>query len=261
MRMKTKKGKNNSTPKGNEKTLKIVAYFDFMCPWSYLTRARVKKALAHTHTNASMEWIPFELYEGNFDHRVERKSIYGHESLNAVYADLRNLGLREHLIIHHPRYEGSSRRALTGYLFARRKGMGEKYLDVMFEQVFEHVNDISSLTVLSRIAVKLGFDVNAFMAFVESPSNQSQIHTLTLAAKHNGIKGLPTYLINGTLIQGALPVSEWESLFRMHTHHPVPMMRAVEKEKKKTPKAAKKKSPPKKAPQPRPKKWKKSRKR
>lgn len=245
--MATKKGKKKTETKKNEKTITIVAYFDFMCPWSYLTRARVKKALTHTHTNATIEWIPFELYEGNFDHRVERKSIYGHESLNTVYADLRTLGLREHLIIHHPRYEGSSRRALTGYLYARRKGVGEKYLDTLFEQTFEHVNDISSLTVLSRIAVKMGFDVNAFMRFIENPANQSHIHTLTLAAKQHGIKGLPTYLINGALIQGALPTHEWEAIFRMHAHHPIPLMRAVEKEKKPTPKAKKKKSTPRKA--------------
>lgn len=259
--MKATKGKHALLSKGDEKLLKIVAYFDFMCPWSYLTRARVKKALARTHVNASIEWIPFELYEGNFDHRVERKSIYGHESLNTVYADLRTVGLRENLIIHHPRYEGSSRRALTGYLFARRKGLGEKYLDAIFEQTFEHTNDISSLTVLSRIAVKMGFDVNAFMAFIESPSNQSHIHTLTLAAKHNGIKGLPSYLINGTLIQGALPAHEWEAIFQMHMHRPIPMMRAVEKLKKAPKKEKKKKSSLKKAPKPRPKKGKKSRKR
>jgi predicted DsbA family dithiol-disulfide isomerase len=232
MGMHPRKRKNTHTKEASGKTLKIVAYFDFMCPWSYLARARVKKALARTQTDATIEWIPFELYEGNFDHRVERKSIYGHESLNTVYADLRMLGMRENLIIHHPRYEGSSRRALTGYLYARRKGAGEKYLDALFEQTFEHVNDISSLTVLSRIAVKLGFDVNGFMRFIENPSNQSQIHTLTLTAKHHGIKGLPAYMINGTLIQGALPTHEWESIFRMHAHHPIPLMRAVEKEKK-----------------------------
>ncbi|MEK6970198.1 MAG: DsbA family protein, partial [archaeon] len=117
-----------------------------------------------------------------------------------------------------------------GYLYARRKGAGEKYLDALFEQAFEHTNDISSLAVLSRVAVKMGFDADAFIQFIENPANQSHIHTLTLAAKHNGVKGLPTYLVNGLMIQGALPAQEWETIIRSCTRPTLPLMSAVEKE-------------------------------
>ncbi len=207
-----------------EKSLKITAYFDFMCPWSYLAKARVKRALARTGISHLIEWIPFELYAGNHEHRVERKTIHGHDTLSDVYTDLHELGARERLIIRHPRYEGSSHRALTGYLYARKEGAGEKYLDELFEQTFEHVNDISSLAVLSRVAVKMGFDVSSFIAFIENPNHQAHVTELTHRAKQNGVKGLPSYRVNGLPVVGALPVNEWVSLFETLRAHKVPMM-------------------------------------
>ncbi len=225
-----------------EKPIRIRAYFDFMCPWSYLSRVRLKRALHRIQARASIEWMPFELYETSGHHTVERERILGHEHLNKTYAQLHELGLRENILILHPQYEASSRRALTGFLYAQKKGVGEKYLDLVFEQVFEHTSNISSLPVLYKIAVKTGLDPIAFLEFVETAAHQHHVAQLTAQAKKEGVKGLPTYLINHLPVTGALPVNDLVSIIETASKpvlpayilFPQPKQKKIRKKKKTT---------------------------
>lgn len=188
--------------------IRITAYFDFMCPWSYLGRARLTHALKRAHVHADVEWIPFELYAHDAQHRVERERIIGHSRLNDVYAQLHPLGVRENIQIFHPRYEASSKRALIGFLYAQHEKKSEKYLDEVFAHAFEHTMDISSFAVLRRIALKLHFDVEKFLLFIQDEKNHAHVEELTRNAKLNGVRGVPTYLINHLPVTGVLPVND-----------------------------------------------------
>ncbi|MFH0970669.1 MAG: DsbA family protein [Candidatus Diapherotrites archaeon] len=217
--------------------LRVRAYFDFMDPWSYLARVRFVKAIHAKKIPTEIEWVPYQLYRGNIDHFVERKTIYGHETLQKVYADLHHLGVKENIIIRHPRYESSSLRALTGYFYAMQRGKGDAYMDLLYEQVFEQVNDISSLALLSRIAIKLGFNVQEFIAFIEHSSHQNRVHHLTQDAQEKGIAGLPTYIVNGIPVVGALTTPEWKEWLDQFTQHSTPLSKAIplaQQKKKKT---------------------------
>ncbi|MEK6902789.1 MAG: DsbA family protein [archaeon] len=200
----------------------VVAFFDFVCPWSYLTKSRVERALHRTKTKAIVQWVPFELYEHNGNHRVHRRKIMGNEHLTKVYAQLHELGMRENLLIQHPRYEHSSRRALTGFLYAQKKGVGNRYLDEIFAHTFEHVNEISSLALLGRVAVKLGLDAEEMITFIEKSSNQELIQRYTSEAKQNGVRGLPTYIVNDLPVTGALSTNDWVDIFQSAQRNEMP---------------------------------------
>ncbi len=192
----------------------ITAYFDFMCPWSYLGRARLTHALKREHIHAEINWVPFELYAHNENHRVERERIIGHSRLNEAYAQLHPLGARENIQIFHPKYEASSKRALIGFLYAQHENKGEKYLDEVFAHAFEHTMDISSFAVLRRIAIKLHFDVEKFLLFIQDEKNHARVEELTRVAKLNGVRGVPTYLINHLPVTGVLPVEDLAHILR-----------------------------------------------
>lgn len=188
--------------------LHITAYFDFMCPWSYLGRARLLHALKRCNIHPTIEWVPFELYTHNENHRVAKEKILGHTHLNETYSQLHALGARENISIHHPKYEASSKRALTGFLYAQREGKEEKYLDEVFAHTFEHTMDISSFAVLRRIALKLNFNIEQFLIFIQDEKNHARVEEYTRTAKLNGVRGVPTYLINHLPVTGALPVDD-----------------------------------------------------
>ncbi len=237
-----------------ESPLRITAYFDFMCPWSYLGRVRLVHALQKTGVkNYHVEWVPFELYTHDKDHRVTREKIIGHEHLNETYRELHSLGMRENILIYHPKYEASSKRALTGYLYALQQGCGEKYLDEIFRLAFEHTMDISSFAVLRRAAHALHLNTEEFLLFIQDEKNHAKIEEYTRIAKLNGVRGVPAYYINHFPITGALNVEEFAHIIHTATRKTTPAfvlaekktirLPSVRKKKKKnaTPKAVKKK--------------------
>lgn len=215
-----------------------------MCPWSYLGRARLLRALKRTNTHATIEWVPFELYTHNENHRVEKEKIIGHSHLHNIFAQLHPLGLRENIHIYHPKYEASSKRALTGFLYAQQERKEEKYLDEVFVHTFEHTMDISSIAVLRRIALKLGFDVPKFLLFIQDEKNHARIEEYTRVAKLNGVRGVPTYLINHLPVTGALPVDDLVHIIHSAQQKITPafILPETKKGKKKPPKKNAKKT-------------------
>ncbi len=189
-------------------SVRIAAYFDFMCPWSYLGRARLLRAIKRANIHADIYWVPFELYSHDENHRVTKEKILGHSNLNEVYAQLHPLGLRENIEIFHPKYEASSKRALIGFLYAQHEKKEKEYMDEIFEHAFHHTMDISSFAVLRRIALKLHFDVEKFLVFIQDEKNHARVEELTHTAKLNGVRGVPTYLINHLPVTGALTVDD-----------------------------------------------------
>ncbi len=214
--------------------VRIFAYFDFMCPWSYLGRARLLHAIHSTRIPVHLTWVPFELYAHDENHRVERTSIIGHQHLKDVYAHLHPLGMREHILIFPPKYEGSSKRTLMGFLYAQKMGKEKHYMDVVYEHIFEHGQDISSFSVLRRIAERLHFDTAEFLSFIQDEKNHHHIREFTRLAKLNGVRGVPTYVINHFPVTGALETRELENILRSAHQKTIPAFLLPEKKIRKT---------------------------
>lgn len=222
--------------------LRITAYFDFMCPWSYLGRARLIHALQKTRVPYELEWVPFELYTHNTEHRVQKEKIIGHAHFNTLYQELHPLGLRENIQIFHPKYEASSKRALTGYLYAHSQGVGEKYLDEIFSLAFEHTMDISSFAVLRRAALKLGLNAEAFLLYIQDEKNHARVEEYTRLAKLNGVRGVPAYYFNHFPVTGALPVDDIIHIIHAAQKNSSPAFMVPEKKTIRLPRVAKKKT-------------------
>lgn len=226
----------------------IRGYFDFLCPWCYIGKIRMEKAIRQAHVAATPEWIPIELYAHHDEHRIHREHVQGNEHLDKVYQQLAFVAAEEKIVIRQHPYEKSSRRALTGILFAREHGKIDEYMRDVFAEVFEYGNDISSLMVLGRIALKLGWEVESFLRFIDEPKNQNQMVHESELAKQSGVHGVPTYVINGYTLAGTIPTRELADLIREHAHDATP---AKPPKKQKAPTPKKKKKP---APKPSPKK-------
>ncbi|QQR92905.1 MAG: DsbA family protein [Candidatus Iainarchaeum archaeon] len=235
----------------------IRAYFDFLCPWCYIGKTRLEKAIRQAHVHATTEWIPIELYAHHEEHRIHRDHIQGNEHLDKIYQQLALVAAEERIVIRQHPYEKSSRRALTGILFAREHGKMDEYMRDVYAEVFEYGNDIASLMVLGRVALKLGWEVESFLRFIDEPKNQNQMLHESEQAKQDGVHGVPTYVLNGYTLAGTIPSTELAQLLRAHAHEveaPKPAKaskrRAAPKKKKSPPKSrpakkSKKKRPPK----------------
>jgi predicted DsbA family dithiol-disulfide isomerase len=192
-----------------------------LCPWCYIGKTRLEKAIRLSHVKAEVEWKPFELYVHQDTHRIHREHVHGHEHLDAIYRQIATIAAEEHLVVRQHSYEHSSRRALTGILFARTHGKIDEYIRDVYAEVFEYGNDVSSLMVLGRIALKLGWNVEDFLRFVDEKHNQDQMVHESETARHSGVHGVPTYHINGHTLAGTIPAPELAEILRAHAH-PLP---------------------------------------
>ncbi len=85
-----------------EKTsLKLEVYSDVICPWCYVGKARLDKALDSigSELDVHVEWMPFELNpsmpEGGMDRRVfDKKVWHGRHFTNAKTAKRRRFSRR-----------------------------------------------------------------------------------------------------------------------------------------------------------------------
>ena len=196
----------------------IKSYFDFLCPWCYIGKIRLEKAIREAKIKTETEWVPFELYAHQDEHVIHREHIHSHEHLDKIYQQLTPIAAKEKIIIRQHSYERSSRRALTGILFAREHGKIEEYMRCVYAEVFEYGNDISSLMVLGKIALKLGWNVEAFLRYIDDSKNQNNMVHLSETSKRSGIHGVPTYVINGYTLAGTIPAHELAQLLLEHSH-------------------------------------------
>ncbi len=69
---------------------------------------------------------------------------------------------------------------------------------------------------LRQVAAGLGIDVGAFDACMAAGRYRPTIEASDQSARAQGFEGTPTYLVNGRKTQGAIPVADWERLFRIY---------------------------------------------
>ncbi|MCH7565496.1 MAG: DsbA family protein [Gemmatimonadetes bacterium] len=63
-----------------------------------------------------------------------------------------------------------------------------------------------------KFAVELGIDEEAFKDCLDEEPGKERIRQNTDTARDLGVRATPTFFVNGTLVQGALPLPEWRKL-------------------------------------------------
>jgi protein-disulfide isomerase len=82
--------------------------------------------------------------------------------------------------------------------------------DLLFERQSEWKNEADPNSVFLGFARELGLNVDEYAACLGSTEAADQIRTNTRVAQQIGIRGTPTFFVNGFPLQGALP----EDVFR-----------------------------------------------
>jgi protein-disulfide isomerase len=82
-----------------------------------------------------------------------------------------------------------------------------KYHDALFNQKYG-----LSRTAYDQYATDLGLDLKAFAACVDSHRYQGEIQADASDAARVGISGTPSFVVNGRILIGALPFSEFKTV-------------------------------------------------
>jgi predicted DsbA family dithiol-disulfide isomerase len=191
------------------KPLLIEIASDVICPWCYIGKRRLEKALAllNGEIDARIEWLPFQLNpdmpEQGIARADYRRAKFGSvEKGRALDARVAQEGAGEGIAFAFDRMERTPNTVAAHRLIdlAQAQGKAGPVVDALFRAYFEEAKDIGDADVLAGIAKAAG--VENWPAGINAPHVAEQEERV----RDLGISGVPTFIFDRkTGISGAYP--------------------------------------------------------
>jgi predicted DsbA family dithiol-disulfide isomerase len=195
-------------------TIDIVS--DLVCPWCYIGKRHLEKALEGTAFAPQVRWHPFQLNPTLPPEGIRRADYVntkfgGPARAAEIYSRVGQAGKVAGLNLN---FEGIGQQAntLAGHALvalAQEAGKGDAVVEALFRANFIEGRFIGDLTVLTEIGVASGLDRDAIEDWLHDPAQLQAIAAQDQHARAQGISGVPFFIFNGTVAQsGAQPPDE-----------------------------------------------------
>jgi predicted DsbA family dithiol-disulfide isomerase len=198
-----------------ERTADLMVFIDVICPWCYVGKRRMEKALAMLGTNAALRvsWLPFELNpdmpKEGMERREYRMRKFGSwERSQALDAQLAALGAGEGLEFRYDLITRTPNTFAAHRLIAlARHSVGQNaVVEALFRAYFGEGRDIGHPHVIADIAALAGMDHARVASFLQSDEAAAEVRYNENAARNAGLTGVPAFILDGRpLLVGAHP--------------------------------------------------------
>lgn len=186
------------------KPLTVEVASDVVCPWCYIGKRRLEKALAAVkgEIQAEIRWLPFQLNPGmpkeGMPRAEYRKAKFGSlERSRALDARVIAEGKSEGIDFAFDRIERTPNTVAAHQLIALAQNQNQ-VVDALFHAYFEEAKDIGDAKVLADIAAKCG--VKGW------PEEARDVAELEEDVRELGISAVPTFIFGRQLgVAGAYP--------------------------------------------------------
>lgn len=199
-------------------TVKLDIMSDPICPWCYIGKAHLDRALAAAPDHPFLiEWHPFQLNpdmpEGGMDRRAYLEGKFGgKEAAVKAYAPVVEHAEKAGLKIN---FEGMKRTPNT--LNAHRlihwagiEGRQTAAVSALFKAYFVECRDIGDVEVLADIADSIEMDAAVVTRLLGTDSDMQDIRDRDAHSRSMGINSVPTFIIGGKhAVPGAQPPELW----------------------------------------------------
>jgi len=212
-------------------SISIDVYSDFICPWCYVGKRRLERALARledVHTRVT--WRPFRLNptmpKEGMDRSTYLEAKFGSlEAFHRLEGHILAAGLSEAVpfafekIVRTPNTFSAHR--LIWY--AGQQGCQDEVVDSLFRGYFEEGVDIGSSEALTRLAASVGLDAERFL---QSDEGVAEVKAEEAAGHRLGVRGVPYFVFNNRhAISGAQPAEEFvATIQKVRAHQAEGMM-------------------------------------
>ncbi|HXN06320.1 MAG TPA: DsbA family oxidoreductase [Nitrospiria bacterium] len=195
--------------------LKIEIVSDVVCPWCFIGKRRLEKALTliSRPSEVNIAWKPFELNPGLPKEGVDRKQYmmakFGDlEEVEAIHNHVRQAAASAGLdfefdhIARVPNTFDAHR--LIG--FSGQAGLQNQVVEGLFRAVFLEGKFIGDHEVLSKIGASAGLARSKVKDFLASDDGADNVRSEIREAIQRGVQGVPNFRINNRyVIGGAQP--------------------------------------------------------
>ena len=201
--------------------MKIDVYSDTICPWCFIGKRRLERALAERpQPDLAITWRPFQLNPemppGGMDRRRYLALKFGGPTgAREVYEQVRQAGRSEDIDFAFEAIERTPNTLNSHRLirYAGAAGLQGQVVEALFDSYFLEARDLGDLDVLVAAAEAAGLDPAAVRAYLDSGEDAEAVRAEDARARQIGIQGVPTYILNDKyVLSGAHPP---EVLFHM----------------------------------------------
>ena len=197
----------------NGRTLQIEVYSDVICPWCYVGKRRLERALQQLDggLKAEIHWRPFQLNptmpQQGMDRRVYLETKFGSlRVFEEMEQHLLEAGKTEQIpfafgkIVRTP----NTFQAHRLIWYAGQQGHQDAIVNELFKGYFEEGFDIGSASVLTELADRAGLKAAAFL---ESDDGCAEVKAEEVVGHKLGIRAVPYFVLDNAYgISGAQPV-------------------------------------------------------
>lgn len=202
----------------------IDVYSDPVCPWCFIGKRRLGRALAQRPgLEAEIQWRAFQLNpampEGGMGREAYLISKFGSaEEAKRLYEHIGAVGLRESIDFN---FAGITRTPSTVgahalIRFAAEQGKADDAAEALFAAFFLDGKDIGEKDELTAIAASCGLDSKAFARFATDGNAINQVQSEDMLGRRIGIDGVPFFIVEGKYaLSGAQEPEAFHKIFDM----------------------------------------------
>jgi len=194
---------------------------DNVCPWCFIAKRRLERALsARPQIEYKIEWHPFLLNPNTpitgLDRIFYLRAKFGSdEKIAEMQTTVQIAGLKENIPFSFYNISKIPNTILSHRLihWSQQYDLQNKIVDQIFLSYFRDGMDIGDINTLIDISEASGLDRKETKKYLSSTKNLSEISTKADEARYQGINAVPCFVFNGEYaLYGA---HEPETLFRI----------------------------------------------
>ncbi|MDF0677030.1 MAG: DsbA family oxidoreductase [Nitrospira sp.] len=201
--------------------LHIDVYSDVVCPWCYVGKRRLERALKKRRDDVGVEvkWRPFQLNptmaKSGMDRTVYLQTKFGSlDRFKEMEQRLLEAGRAEQIPFAFEKIARTPNTFLAHRLiwYAGQQGCQDAVVESLFKGYFEEGSDIGSKSILAELADRAGLSADEFLA---SEEGAAEVKAEESVGHELGIRGVPYFVLDGTYgISGAQSPEILHSVFQ-----------------------------------------------
>ncbi|WP_099865999.1 DsbA family oxidoreductase [Pararhizobium haloflavum] len=199
------------------KTIRIDVVSDVMCPWCYIGKRRLEKAIEMLGEDVAVEvnWRPFQLdatlpKEGKDRRRYLEDKFGGSERAAEAYANVRRAGDLEAIPFDFDAITVSAN-TLDAHRMIRWAGevgrvAQDRLVEILFRRYFTEGAQIGDDDVLADAAEEAGLDRTVIETKLRGDLDRQSVEAEIASAQRMGVQGVPCFILDGKYaVSGAQP--------------------------------------------------------
>jgi predicted DsbA family dithiol-disulfide isomerase len=196
-------------------TIKIAIASDVICPWCYIGKRRIEKAMDQLKNEYDFDirYLPFELNpstpkEGYNQKEYLSNKFGGEERYEQLTKNVTSIAAQEGLTFDFNKQLKSPNTLDSHRIiwFSEKKGKQKATVEAFFKAFFEDGVDLTLKENLIKVAASAGLDAGEVAALLDSNEGLNEVKESEYYIQNAGVSGVPFYIINDKYgISGAQP--------------------------------------------------------